>query len=109
MAHILVIGSGGREHTIAWKLTQSEKVVAVTVAPGNAGTSVANDASHKLSTPSGLLDTNPSVLLCCADTLQWCYPVYLLVADVRPDGLVVVIDSQPLIDWYIISVVCVFC
>ena len=35
---ILVIGSGGREHALAWKLAQSERVSEVIVAPGNAGT-----------------------------------------------------------------------
>jgi phosphoribosylamine--glycine ligase len=35
---ILVIGSGGREHALAWKLAQSPRVDAVIVAPGNAGT-----------------------------------------------------------------------
>ncbi|GHV74299.1 hypothetical protein AGMMS49940_16010 [Spirochaetia bacterium] len=37
---VLVIGSGGREHAIAWKLAQSEKVVKVYVAPGNGGTAI---------------------------------------------------------------------
>src|SRR6185295_5419677 len=35
---ILVIGSGGREHALAWKLAQSPRVFRVFVAPGNAGT-----------------------------------------------------------------------
>jgi phosphoribosylamine--glycine ligase len=35
---ILVVGSGGREHTLAWKLLQSPKVTELYVAPGNAGT-----------------------------------------------------------------------
>lgn len=35
---LLVIGSGGREHALAWKLAQSPKVATVFVAPGNAGT-----------------------------------------------------------------------
>lgn len=35
---ILVIGSGGREHALAWKLAQSTRVSDVLVAPGNAGT-----------------------------------------------------------------------
>ncbi len=36
--NILVIGGGGREHALAWKLSQSPKVDHVYVAPGNAGT-----------------------------------------------------------------------
>jgi len=36
---LLVIGSGGREHAIAWRLAQSPKVSRVYVAPGNGGTS----------------------------------------------------------------------
>jgi phosphoribosylamine--glycine ligase len=35
---ILVVGSGGREHALAWKLAQSERVQMVFVAPGNGGT-----------------------------------------------------------------------
>jgi len=35
---VLVIGGGGREHALAWKLAQSPKVSQVFVAPGNAGT-----------------------------------------------------------------------
>jgi len=35
---ILVIGSGGREHALAWKLTQGARVQKVFVAPGNGGT-----------------------------------------------------------------------
>ena len=35
---ILIIGSGGREHSLAWKCAQSPEVEAVFVAPGNAGT-----------------------------------------------------------------------
>ena len=41
--NILVIGSGGREHALAWKLAQSPKAQKVYVAPGNGGT--ARDAS----------------------------------------------------------------
>ncbi|NJB37086.1 phosphoribosylamine--glycine ligase [Croceivirga sp. JEA036] len=37
--NVLIIGSGGREHTLAWKIAQSNKVDQIFVAPGNAGTS----------------------------------------------------------------------
>lgn len=36
--NVLVIGSGGREHALAWKLSQSAQVSQIFVAPGNAGT-----------------------------------------------------------------------
>ncbi|MDH5191475.1 MAG: phosphoribosylamine--glycine ligase [Gammaproteobacteria bacterium] len=38
--NVLVIGGGGREHALAWKAAQSEKVEKVFVAPGNAGTAI---------------------------------------------------------------------
>jgi len=41
---VLVIGSGGREHTLAWKLAQSPQVSQVLVAPGNGGTAAADDS-----------------------------------------------------------------
>jgi len=38
--NILLLGSGGREHAIAWKIAQSPKVDSLYIAPGNAGTSL---------------------------------------------------------------------
>ncbi|MGB1203316.1 MAG: phosphoribosylamine--glycine ligase, partial [Alloalcanivorax venustensis] len=35
---VLIIGGGGREHALAWKVAQAEQVEKVLVAPGNAGT-----------------------------------------------------------------------
>ncbi len=35
---VLIIGSGGREHALAWRVAQSAQVETVYVAPGNAGT-----------------------------------------------------------------------
>ncbi|MBI1175629.1 MAG: phosphoribosylamine--glycine ligase [Sideroxydans sp.] len=43
---ILVIGSGGREHALAWRLAQGAKVQKVYVAPGNAGTALEEGAEN---------------------------------------------------------------
>ena len=39
---LLVIGSGGREHALAWRLAKSPRIQKVFVAPGNAGTAREN-------------------------------------------------------------------
>src|SRR5476651_2917447 len=38
--NVLIIGSGGREHALAWKVAQDPRVQKVFVAPGNAGTAI---------------------------------------------------------------------
>ena len=38
--NVLIIGSGGREHALAWKVAQDPRVAKVFVAPGNAGTAI---------------------------------------------------------------------
>lgn len=54
---LLVIGSGGREHALAWRLLQSKRVEHVYVAPGNGGTALMKDASNvTLSDPQALAD-----------------------------------------------------
>jgi len=40
MMNILIVGSGGREHAMAWKIKQSPKLNQLFIAPGNAGTSL---------------------------------------------------------------------
>ena len=44
--NILIIGSGGREHALAWKAAQSKHVEKVFVAPGNAGTALENNIEN---------------------------------------------------------------
>ena len=54
---ILVVGSGGREHALAWKLAQSKRIQVVLVAPGNGGTAL--DARMKnvaITDPAALAD-----------------------------------------------------
>lgn len=54
---LLVIGSGGREHALAWKLLQSPRVSHVFVAPGNGGTTtMASSTNVALSDPAALAD-----------------------------------------------------
>ena len=43
---VLVVGSGGREHALAWKAAQSARVEQVFVAPGNAGTALENKVQN---------------------------------------------------------------
>jgi phosphoribosylamine--glycine ligase len=49
--NILLLGSGGREHAFAWKLTQSKRCSKLFIAPGNAGTS-----AHGQNVPINPLD-----------------------------------------------------
>lgn len=54
---ILLVGSGGREHALAWKLAQSEKVKQIIIAPGNAGTANENKCENvELTTIEELVD-----------------------------------------------------
>ena len=40
---ILLLGSGGREHAIAWKISQSTNCEKIFIAPGNAGTATCGE------------------------------------------------------------------
>ncbi|HAL65697.1 MAG TPA: phosphoribosylamine--glycine ligase, partial [Bacteroidales bacterium] len=40
MVNVLIIGSGGREHALAWKIAQSTMIGSLYIAPGNPGTSL---------------------------------------------------------------------
>jgi phosphoribosylamine--glycine ligase len=54
---ILVVGSGGREHALAWKLAQSERVQTVFVAPGNGGTELDKNLKNiNISDPQALAE-----------------------------------------------------
>ena len=53
--NILIVGNGGREHALAWKIAQSPRADRVFVAPGNAGTDLDGEnvaiAADRLSRP----------------------------------------------------------
>jgi len=56
--NILIIGSGAREHALAWKVSQSSKVTKIYVAPGNAGTAtIAQNLPIKPTDITGLCNT----------------------------------------------------
>jgi phosphoribosylamine---glycine ligase len=56
LVNVLVIGSGGREHALAWKLAQSNRVHKVFVAPGNGGTALDSRMENiNITEPSELL------------------------------------------------------
>lgn len=61
--NVLVVGSGGREHALAWKLAQSPSCGTLYVAPGNAGTALEpgmvtlpqlNPSNHKQASRQGM-------------------------------------------------------
>ena len=66
---VLVIGGGGREHALAWKLAQSERVQKVFVAPGNGGTALDKRlANVPLVDPHALADFAALAPRCSATT-----------------------------------------
>ena len=48
--NILILGAGGREHALAWKIKQSEKTNKLYIAPGNAGTDMVGENVALLTT-----------------------------------------------------------
>jgi phosphoribosylamine--glycine ligase len=93
--NVLVIGSGGREHALAWKLKQSPRVKKIVCAPGNAGmAALAECVPADLTSPAALAELAASVkadLTVVGPEL----PLVLGVADeFRRRGLAIVGPSQ---------------
>jgi Phosphoribosylamine-glycine ligase len=61
LVNVLVIGSGGREHALSWKLSQSDKVETVFTAPGNGGTE--NNISINVDDLDGLADFAQKIIV----------------------------------------------
>ncbi|KAJ1720762.1 hypothetical protein LPJ53_004647 [Coemansia erecta] len=79
---ILVIGSGGREHALAWALAKSSRVSKVYVAPGNGGTATAGDKISNVAIGHSKSDFPALVEFACANEV----------------GLVIPGPEQPLVD-----------
>ncbi|XP_022082566.1 trifunctional purine biosynthetic protein adenosine-3-like [Acanthaster planci] len=72
---VLVLGSGGREHALAWKLAQSERVSQVFVAPGNAGTSITK-----------VTNTNDVSASNYPQLITWCKTNFISLVIVGPEA-----------------------
>jgi saccharopine dehydrogenase-like NADP-dependent oxidoreductase len=94
MATVLVIGGGGREHALAWKLAQSDEVSQVLVAKGNGGTSRASNP--KIQNLAMNIAAAPTVVEACQQ-----HNVSLVV--VGPEVVILIafcLQGQFLIDWH---------
>ncbi len=58
---VLIIGSGGREHALAWKVAQSSKLTKLYIAPGNPGTAALGE------NVSVKVEDHPAVVQVCKD------------------------------------------
>jgi phosphoribosylamine---glycine ligase len=76
--NVLILGSGGREHALAWKVAQSARVNKIWVAPGNAGTA-----------------TEPKVENVAIDVLD--FPALVAFAKANNIGLTIVGPEVPLV------------
>ena len=65
---ILIIGSGGREHALAWKVAQSSSVDSVYVAPGNGGTATEAKTQNVAIDP---LDFEKLISFCQEQRISW--------------------------------------
>ena len=63
--NVLILGSGGREHAIAWKLAQSSNLQKLFIAPGNAGTS-----QYGQNVPISINPTAPSLCMAPGVTIM---------------------------------------
>ena len=70
---LLVVGSGGREHALAWKLAQSPQVETVFVAPGNAGTALESKLQNLAKT-------------CHQDLIDFCRTEGIAVTVIGPEA-----------------------
>ena len=66
--NVLIIGSGGREHTLTWKIAQSSQCEQIFIAPGNAGTSTIGtnlplDITDFQSIADAIIEHNVSLLV----------------------------------------------
>lgn len=59
---VLLIGSGGREHALAWKLAQSPRLTALTIAPGNAGTAQLESPHGKIANVNIRAEDKPGLV-----------------------------------------------
>ena len=81
MAKILLLGSGGREHALAWKIAQSPKCEKLYIAPGNAGTAncgenVAMKADDFEAIKAFIVDNNVDMVVVGASLICYGYACF---------------------------------
>ncbi|HYH15631.1 MAG TPA: phosphoribosylamine--glycine ligase, partial [Flavisolibacter sp.] len=92
--NILLLGSGGREHALAWKLTQSNKCSQLFIAPGNTGT-----AQHGTNLPFGVTDFDAIKSTCLEREIH-----LLVIGPEEPlvKGLVNYLKAEPALEHLLI-------
>nr|VWO94286.1 ATP-grasp domain-containing protein [Ganoderma boninense] len=95
---ILIIGNGGREHALAWRLSQSPTVDKIYVCPGNGGTALESKAVNVNLSPSDF----PALVDFALENQVYRRHVVTLLRELYPDvfqvNLVVPGPEQPLVD-----------
>lgn len=79
---ILVLGNGGREHALAWKLSQSDLVQHIFVAPGNGGTSQLPKTSN---VQMSISDFNPLVKFALDEEVRCLFTTQILLLKTQQD------------------------
>uniref|UniRef100_A0A1I7TIY0 Trifunctional purine biosynthetic protein adenosine-3 n=1 Tax=Caenorhabditis tropicalis TaxID=1561998 RepID=A0A1I7TIY0_9PELO len=80
--NVLIIGSGGREHALAWKIEQSDKVKSVLVAPGNGASGRIGKISFLVSISKSRSDLNPNNL---EEVSEFCEKHYIGCVLIGPE------------------------
>ena len=97
--NILILGSGGREHALAWKLAQSSKVGRIFIGPGNASTATAGtnlplDPGDFEGIKKAVLDNNVKMLVVGPEEFRLWLVLVIFSEDYQLKNIPVIGPSQ---------------